>query len=477
MNALGIIDFGIYNVVAGISTMFTFVNASMSSAISRFLSFDLGRSNEISTVSQTFRIAFTTQLFIAIVIFIIAEIIGIPLINIYLNIPSIKLFSANILYQCTLVSMLISIIQVPFNATLIAFERMTAYAYIEIVYVFLMLGIAFVLQLIRADLLIFYGIMLVGVNVVILFCYTRYCSQFGICRTTLLMDKSRAKPILKFSGADFYSSSCMSIQSQGVSIILNRFFGLVANAAVGVAVQIYSALLMFASSITTAIRPRIIKYYASNELDNFNHLIYDGSRLISFFNIIICIPLLFCLRIIFSMWLEKVPEYSVEFAQILLINHSLFSYKTILVTAIQATGKIERFSFYSGTLYLISIAVQLIMAKLGFSIVLIYGFLIIITTIYILLLVISIHKFTNLIIKDMLKYIVLPPVLIVAGIGFTGLAVRQMFPHGISTDLIFAVGALITTVLLSSVFILNTKTRQLLVGYLKKLSHKILYRI
>lgn len=473
LNALGVEDYGIYNVIAGFTVMFSFVNTSMSAAISRFLAFEIGRKGREQDLKETFKTAFTTQAILAIVIIILAEAIGIPIINHYLTIPSDKIYAANILYQCTLISLFIHITQVPFNATIIAFEKMTAYAYIEIVYVTALLLIALTLKVLKGPLLVYYGGMLVMVNVLVLFCYLIYTRRFKICVPAFLFNWSKMKPMIVFSGADFYSNCSLSLQTQGQNIVINKFFGLIANASVGIASQVYGALLMFSSSITTAIRPRIIKLYAAKELDSFNYLILDGSRLISFFNTIVCIPLIFSIQWILELWLGEIPEYAVIFTQILLINHCLYSYKPILIAGLHATGKITKFSIVSGTWYILAIGIQFLIAYLGANIETVFGIIILLTGVNIIIIVYYLTNITDMACKNIVTKVIIPPTAIILGMVSLGFLTLRQFRANECITIIVIFSVSLITLVLSARLILDKRTRHHIVKFTKALSEKL----
>lgn len=473
LNALGVEDYGIYNVIAGFTVMFSFVNTSMSSAISRFLAFEIGRNNDEKDLQDTFKTAFTSQAIIAIGLIALAESTGIPIINHYLAIPPHKLYAANFLYQCTLVSLLLNILQVPFNATIIAFEKMSAYAYIEIVYVTALLLIALALKILHGPLLIYYGAMLLLVNALILISYYLYTRRFKICKLEFLFNWSRMKPMIVFSGADFYSNCSLSLQAQGQNIVINRFFGLVANASIGIASQVYGALLMFSSSITTAIRPRIIKLYAANEYESFSRLILDSSRLLSFFNTVICIPIFFSIQWILKFWLDDVPPYAIIFTQILLINHCLYSYKPILIAALHATGKISKFSIASGTWYILAIGIQFLLAYLGANIETVFGLIIFLTGVNILIIVYYLMRNFSFAWKNILNEVILPPTAVILITILFGLSSIKWFAIvGEKTVIVISMVTLINLIM-STLFILDKRTRHFIAKFAWTLLEKL----
>ncbi len=473
LHALGVDDFGIYNLIVGFTMMFSFVNSSMSSSISRFIACDLGSEKSENDRTKTFRIAFTIQLLIALALLVVAEVIGVILINHYVDIPPHRLMAANILYQCTLVSLVFNILQAPFNATIIAYERMTAYAYFELIYVFLLLIIAFALQVLHGDLLVCYGFMLVGINIIIFICYKLYSNRFSICKTSLYLKWSKARDMLRFSGADFYANCSLSVQSQGQNIIINRFFGLTANAASGIGSQIYGALLMFSNSMCTAMRPRIIKHYASGEVLDFRSLMYNGARMVSFANLILCIPLIIILPSIISLWLNTIPKYAVLFARVLLIQHCFFSYKPILVAGIHATGRIVFFSLKSGTLYFISIPLQFFIAFWCCNAAIVYGSIIAIVGVNVLLMINALATLSGIERKLLILNIFTPPIITTVVIVLLSFLVKYCLANAMVVDLFIAIGSFIITAVVSYYFILDKESRLLLKGYIRMFLKKI----
>lgn len=473
LRSLGIEDYGIFNVIAGFTTMFAFVNTSMSTSISRFLSFGLGRHENGSSLRKTFKICFTTQIILAGIVLILAEAIGVPIINSYLTIPPSRISAANILYQCTIITMLINIIQVPFNASIIAYEKMTAYAYIEIINALALLGIAYLLRILSGPLLVYYGLMLVCLNIIILICYYYYTRRFKICIPAFHFNWKAMRPILVFSGADFYSNCSLSLQAQGQNIIINKFFGLVANASIGISNQVYGALLMFSNSITTAIRPRIIKHFAAEKNDLFKSLIFDSSKLISFFNIIACIPLFLSIHLILSLWLTELPEYAILFTRILILNQCYFSYKPILIIGLHATGKITKFSILSGTWYLLSIPLQFLIAYMGCRISMVFGIILIITGINILIIVYYLTRLTEIKLSELFKKIMLPPFFLTTIIIIFEFIIKTIISTNSTAILLLQFTLVIFTIILSYSFILDDSTRIILRKHLHNLLTKV----
>ena len=243
LDVLGITDFGINNVVAGVAGMFTFINTSLAGATSRFLTFDLGL-NDIEKLKKTFSAALTIHVILALLIFVLCETVGVWILETKLVIPEDRMFAARVIFQFSVLSCMLMITQVPYNAALIAHERMDIFAYLGIADVTLKLGIVFLLEWINFDKLILYGFLFFVLSFVIMMAYRYYGTKhFEECRWKFTKDKTLLKPLLIFSGCDVYGNMSIMFRNQGVNILQNMFWGPVINAATGVANQILNAIM------------------------------------------------------------------------------------------------------------------------------------------------------------------------------------------------------------------------------------------
>lgn len=352
LEVLGVEDFGTYNVVGGVVALMGFFNTSMAGATSRFLIFDIGK-NDISHLKKTFSSVLQIHILIAIAILFIGELVGGWFINSQLEIPAERIVAANWVFQLSLFSAIIGIIQVPYSASIIAHERMDVYAVIEIVHVLLRLVIVYVLLFIHTDKLISYSMLLFCVTFTVFIIYRIYCTyKYEECHLNKRIHKDIIYPILSFSGWDLYGNGCVVARQQGTNILLNQFFGVTLNAASGIATQASSAVSMFVSSLTMAMRPQIIKRYALKDISGMQ-------RLLSF-ALIICLMLIECILLplylnietIMNLWLRNVPVYAIEFTRYLLIANSISVVNTLFTTVIHATGHIKTLSIWGGTLFL-----------------------------------------------------------------------------------------------------------------------------
>lgn len=365
LQTLGVEDYGIYGVVGGVVSMFTFLNASMSGATSRFLTYELGR-KDYQKLADTFATAFWEHLAIAGVIFIIAETVGLWFLCSKMVIPESRMFAAHVVYQLSVISMMISVTQVPYNASIISHERMDVYAYVEMLHVILKFGIVFLLVLGDFDKLILYAILVLCVTITIALIYRVYCIRhFKECRIRAIWRPDIFKPMITFSGWDIYGNMSVTARTQGVSMLINVFFGPVMNAAAAIATQVQGAVLSFVFSVLSAVRPQIVKYYAAEQYHEMSQLIRNACKLNFFILALLTVPCMTEIHFLLTLWLGKVPDYTVSFCVFTLLFNFFSNLSTVVVTGIHATGDIKRPSVINGTLYLCVIPFTYLAYKLG----------------------------------------------------------------------------------------------------------------
>jgi O-antigen/teichoic acid export membrane protein len=365
LNTLGVEDFGIFGVVGGIVAMFGFLNASMSGATSRFLTFELETGNK-ENLKKTFSSALTIHILIAILILILAETVGLWFLESKLVIPENRMYAARWVYQLSIASTMITILQVPYNSVIIAHERMNIYAYVEILNVCLRLAVIYFLLIGNYDKLILYAILVLCVSVITVCIFRIYCLKyFEECRYKFEWDKKIIYPILSFSGWDLYGNMSAIARTQGVNMLLNIFFGTVLNAANSIAIQVQGAVMLFANNIIVAIRPQIVKSYASKNYQYTVKLVLNASKYTYILLLILSLPLMLEMNYILNLWLKNVPIYAVSFCRFILMFNFFATMSTILVSAIHATGNVKRPSLINGSLYLLVIPISYISFKLN----------------------------------------------------------------------------------------------------------------
>ena len=365
LEVLGVSDFGIYNLIGGIVVLMAVLNTSMSGATSRFLTFDIGR-GDIQHLKYTFCSALQLHFIIAIIVLIVGETIGLWFVNTQIVIPIERMYAANWVYQMSLLVMLVGIMQVTFSANVIAREHMDGYAAIEIVNVIMKLCIVLSLSLVKSDRLIAYSTLLAALSILIFSIYVIYCKRkFTECNFSTTLHKNILKPILKFCLLDLYGNVCVSICYQGRNILINQFFGVVYNAAAGVATQASAAVEVFTRNIIQAFRPQIIKEYSVNNIMRMQRLITLASIICALLMGCIITPLYLNMDYIMQLWLKTVPPEAVRFCQIMLIIQFIGLLNQIIVIGVHATGEIKVLSYFGGTVFLFVMPTIWICFRLG----------------------------------------------------------------------------------------------------------------
>lgn len=364
LQLLGVDDYGIYGVIGSVVGTAAFLNSTMAGATSRFIIFELGKENTDS-VEKIFSTALIIHFSIAIFVAILAETVGLWFVNNKMNFPPDSMFAVNVLYQFTIISMIVSFTQVPYSACVIAHEKMVAFANLAFINDFLKLIIVQLLFVITHDRLIWLSGMLLGVTILSALIYRWYCKRnFGEARFRFSsIDRSIAKEMLKFSGFDLYGNMCVIANKQSMPIIQNVFFGVVVNAAASIATTISGILSGLSASISTAFTPQITKNYA---VGNYSQMMLTMRRsniftIIAFW--LLCIPFFIETKSVLFLWLGQVPEYSVEFFRLIVITALLTIINDVNIRAIHATGNIKNISYISGSVYILIPAISYLVLR------------------------------------------------------------------------------------------------------------------
>lgn len=366
LNTLGVEDFGIFNVVGGVVTMFGFFNGAMSAANQRFLSFDLGR-KDYDQLRRTFNATQIINIGIALLIFILAETVGLWFLNNYLNISEGRMEAARWVYHFSVLSFMVTIMQVPYNSLIIARERMNVYAYVSILDVLLKLSVVFMLTLVSYDKLKLYGILIFVASFIVAAIYRMYSrTHFIETKFLFVKEKSLYKTLISYSGWNLFGGVAGITKGQGVNIILNIFFGTVVNAAQGVANQIFAAVNSFVSNFQMASNPQIIKSYAAEDKEYMTNLVIRTSKFSFYLLFILTLPVMLEINYILKLWLKLVPNYTAVFTILILINALIDSVSGPLMTSLQATGKIKVYQAVVGILLILILPISYIFFKFGF---------------------------------------------------------------------------------------------------------------
>ena len=363
---LGVEDYGVYNVVAGFVLMFSFFTSSLGAAISRFLTYELGK-GESERLQRIFSTSVNVQLLLSIVILILAEAIGIWFVNNKLNIPADRLYAANWAFQCAIVAFILNLISVPYNAAIIAHEKMNAFAYISILEVTLKLAIVYVLYISPIDKLITYSVLFTMVGLIIRLVYGIYCQRhFAECRYMPIIDKPMIKEITGFAGWNLMGSGAYLFNTQGVNMAMNIFFGVTINAARGIATQVEGVVRQFVNNFTTALNPQITKSYAAGNMEYMYTLVCRGAKYSYFLMLVFAIPFMFEADIILKLWLDKVPQHTATFLKLTMIGTLCDILGNSTANACWATGKVKKYYLWVGTVGSLVFFISYALFKTGF---------------------------------------------------------------------------------------------------------------
>jgi O-antigen/teichoic acid export membrane protein len=338
---LGVDDYGINSAVAGVIAMFGVVSGSLSSSISRFITFELGHGDFIK-LNKIFSTAINIQLIIGLLILILGETIGVWFLNTQMNIPDGRMVAANWVLQCALFSFFIGLTQIPYTACIIGHEKMTAFAWFSVVESVLRLVIVYMLYFSPIDKLIFYSILGLIVTTLIRVAQMIYCNMhFSECHYKFTFERALVKEMTGFAGWSFLTNTSWIFNTQGVSILINIFFGVAINAARGLAASIEGVVIKFCNDFMTAINPQITKSYAAGEINEMNNLICRGAKYSYYLLLVTSLPLVFEAHTVLKLWLGQVPDYTVTFFRLTFVFSLIQNLGSTGYTGCMATGNIK----------------------------------------------------------------------------------------------------------------------------------------
>ncbi len=365
LQTLGVEDYGISSVVGGVISMFTFINAAMVSSTQRYLNFELvrGDANQLRSVFST---SLLIHALIALAIIVLSETVGLWFLNEKLVIPEARMTAAMWVYQCSILSCAVSIMSTPYNAVIVAHEKMSAFAYISILDVSLKLLVVYLLVVLPFDKLIILAILNLLVQLFIRYIYTLYCHRhFPESYFQFRFNKTLFKEMFGFAGWSFWGNLAAILYTQGLNMMLNIFFGPIVNAARGIAVQVQSAVQQFVGGFQTALNPQITKNYASNNLPQMHSLMFRSARFSFLLLFFLSLPVLMETNFILTLWLKTVPDDAVIFTQIMICISLIYTTANPCIIANQATGKVKIYQMVVGGILLLILPISYVVLKLG----------------------------------------------------------------------------------------------------------------
>lgn len=365
LQTLGVVDYGIYNVVGGVVILLSFIYDGMTTSTLRFLTYELGTGAK-KKLHEAFVTSLHIHLIISLLIVLFCETVGLWFLQHKMQIPLERTEAAFWCYQLSIFTVVVDVMSYPYSAAILAHEKMSAFAYISIFDAVLKLLLVYLLLVFSYDRLILYAILFAGEKLLLRSVYNIYCTRhFEECTYRWVYDKTLFREMLSFASWNMWGNMAYAFSNQGVNILLNMFFGPVVNAARAVAVQVESAVSRFVVNFQMAINPQITKTYASGQLKELHQLIFRSSRFTFCLLLILCLPLIVETPAILSLWLEDVPEHAVVFVRLLLVILIVQQHANPLTIAVAATGKVRMNEFVNGALVLCIAPLSYIILKIG----------------------------------------------------------------------------------------------------------------
>lgn len=364
LDALGVVDYGIYNVVGGVVVLFSYMNSALSLATTRFFSYEMH--NGIQRLKMTYNNSIAVQTIFAAIIFVIAETIGLWLVNCKLVIPTDRIAAANFVYQFSVFTTLLSIIAVTYMSSITAHEKMGTFAFVTVIESVLKLLVAVCIYSSPIDTLVFYGLGIMAITVLMFVVKIGYCKQyFEEIKFDRTFDKVEIKKMLSFVGWNFFGATAGMSVGQGLNFVINIFFGPAVNAARGIAYQVEGAVSNFVTSINTAVNPQIVKRYSTNDFEGMFKLVFFSSKISFLLLLLVSLPIIIDADYILGLWLKKVPDYTILFTRLILIYLLTLSLTHAINMSAQATGKIRAFQMTEGIIVMMNIPISIILFQLG----------------------------------------------------------------------------------------------------------------
>lgn len=368
LQMLGVDDYGIYNAVGGIVGFLSFLNSALSGGTSRFLTYELGTGNK-EKLRNTFSTTLTVHILIALFVVLLGETLGLWYFKNIMVLPAERFDAASVVFQLSMITATISIVSVPFNASIIAHEKMTVFAYVGIIEAVSKLAIVYALTLGKMDRLVLYAILLLLVQVAIFLFYVLYCiSKFQEARyKVFFIDGKLFKEIFSFSSWSLIAGGAIALNSQGILLLLNYFFAPAVVAARTISLTVYNVANQFVNNFRTAANPQIVKKLAAGDIEGSHHLLLQSTLFSYYLMFILCLPICLLASPLLHLWLVEVPDYTVPFLQLVIIQSLFQVFDTSFYTALYAKGRIKENAMISPTIGLLRFPVVFVLFQLGFS--------------------------------------------------------------------------------------------------------------
>ena len=444
LDVLGVEDYGVFNVIAGVVTFFTFLKGTMASATQRFFSFALGEEN-FEKLQKLFSVNLVVYLLIAILSVLLLETVGLWFIKKQLNLPIDRFDASIMVYHYSVLSFFFTIFSTPFMSTIIAHEDMHIYAYVSIIEVLLKLIIIYLLALVNIDKMVLYGILLLIVNIIVCVLYFSISySKYKECQLrNFYWDKSLFLEVVNFTGWTLLGQLTTVFRFQGVTILLNQFFTPIVVAANAIARNISNQIQLFSINFNSSLYPPIIKNYAKNDLKNMNTLILNGSKITFFLMWIFALPFYIEMEMILKLWLKNIPDNTVLFTRLVLVEVLINSITLPLTTAARAPGKMKKYELVLGFVQICIFLVSWLILHLGFSATSVFSVAIIANLLMVILRLYMTRELIGLSVTTFMKSVFSPIIVIIIITTFFSYTVKYFLPIGLFYSFISSVSSFI----------------------------------
>ncbi|MFT4071745.1 MAG: oligosaccharide flippase family protein [Dysgonamonadaceae bacterium] len=413
LDVLGASDYGLYNVVGGVVSMLAFLSGTMSTASQRYFAFEIGRGDS-GQLRKTFSMTLLIYVLIGVIILLLLETVGLWFLNHKISMGVGRIYAANWVYQFAIVSLFLTMFQTPYSAMVIAHERMNFFAYVGVLEVILKLIVVYLLMFGSYDKLMLFGLLNLAVTFLVTTINRIYCLRnFEESHFQYYWNKSLFKEIMSYSGWNLFGALAGIMNNQGINIVLNMFFGPVINAARAVAFQISTTLNQFVQNFMTATRPQITKYYAQGNNEQMLKLVFQSSKFSFFLLFFVSLPVLLEMPFILKIWLKDVPQYTVLFAQLIIIGALIDTLSYSLMATVQATGRIKIYQSLVGSVMLLNLPISYLFLKFNFSVETVFYIAILNSIVCLQIRLLFLKKMVKLKLQEFYKMVILRIVLVV----------------------------------------------------------------
>lgn len=469
LNVLGASDFGTSNVVGGFVTLFAFLNATFSSSIQRFYNYEGGKFGE-DGFTRVYSTGLRVHIILSIAILILLESFGTWYVNNIMVLPEGRLIAANILYQLTIVNLILVILQIPFCGAIIAKEKMDFYALVNIVDVILKLILINLLPYLSFDKLIAFASIQLTVQIINFVLYVSYAKlQFKCLRWTRDVDKSLLKGMLSFSGWTLIGSFAFMFKGQGVNLVLNSFFGTIINAARGVAYQINSAVMGFSSNLTMSFRPQLVQSYAEGNTKRTYSLFSSQSRLCFVMTLMLITPIILEMNFLLGIWLgNAVPDYTNIFASLVLIDAMVNTFNAPVTQVVFATGAIKSYQIWSSLVNIILIPICWFFLKIGFEAWIVFLLTIFVSVLCQIVCLMIMHRIFPFNYREYICHTVMPCITMTILVPILPVAITHFMHDSLLRLFLVSLSSLLITIILLFSYFLNDSEKRFVHNYIQR---------